>query len=61
MGRPVTCVSGKITYRTYRKAIVALDRIRARRQKLPRGLVPYRNENGVYRCRVCAHWHLTSL
>ena len=46
--------TGKVTYRTKRKAIVALDQMRA---KQARGL--HRLEADVYQCRFCDRWHLT--
>jgi len=49
------CPTSKRSYRTRRKAIVALDQLRTRRDK------GYgRSERRVYRCPHCGEWHLTS-
>lgn len=53
---PGRCPStGKISYRTRRRALRALDRLRAKAAKGH----PNRPEQGVYECRSCGNWHLT--
>lgn len=46
-----TCVTGKVGYRTYRKALRSLEALRSD----GRG-----NECAIYHCPHCPHWHLTS-
>lgn len=45
-----SCPTGKVGYRTLRKAHVVLEALRARGG----------GERSAYRCRTCGAWHLTS-
>lgn len=46
----------KITYRSRKVALTALNQILAPRQRATKFSQP----NGVYRCEHCRGWHLTS-
>ena len=53
-----SCITGKKVYRTHRKAIVALDRLRAAKRRM---IWPFRRtERRTYHCQLCGYWHLTS-